>query len=299
MIEGERGPAAALVHDPAVLDDLGLPRAVSSAAQLAAANARLPPRRAQVAGLRASRRRILEAATRNGDVSSGGSARARRSGSATRRATSPGTALRPYRRCQERIDRTEARLARTLAELRELAHGLHPRVLSETGLAGALASLAEQVPVPVEVVAPSAKLPAEVEAVAYFLCSEALANIAKHASASRVSVSVTTGDGRLRIEVEDDGLGGADPARGTGLRGLADRVEAVGGTSTSRARPAREPASPPRSRSAARQRRPRSVDLRPDRVRAALERVSRVHRRDRIEIEVAFVVDSEREDVVV
>jgi signal transduction histidine kinase len=73
-------------------------------------------------------------------------------------------------------------------------------------------------------------MPAEVEAVAYFLCSEALANITKHASASRVSISVTTGDGRVRIEVEDDGLGGADPASGTGLRGLADRVEALGGT---------------------------------------------------------------------
>jgi signal transduction histidine kinase len=79
-------------------------------------------------------------------------------------------------------------------------------------------------------VAPAAKLPAEVEAVAYFLSSEALANIAKHACASQVSVSVTSGDGRVRVEVKDDGRGGADPARGTGLRGLADRVEALGGT---------------------------------------------------------------------
>jgi signal transduction histidine kinase len=131
---------------------------------------------------------------------------------------------------RELIDRTEAQLARTLEELRELAHGLHPRVLAEAGLAGALASLAEHAPVQVEVVASAVKLPAEVEAVAYFLCSEALANIAKHASASRVLVSVTAGDRRVRIEVEDDGLGGADPARGTGLRGLADRVEALGGT---------------------------------------------------------------------
>jgi signal transduction histidine kinase len=82
----------------------------------------------------------------------------------------------------------------------------------------------------VEVVAPAAKLPAEVEVIVYFLCSEALANVAKHASASGVSMSVTTGDGRVRVEIEDDGLGGADPSGGTGLRGLADRVEAVGGT---------------------------------------------------------------------
>jgi signal transduction histidine kinase len=79
-------------------------------------------------------------------------------------------------------------------------------------------------------VAPAAKLPAEVEAVAYFLCSEALANVAKHASASRVSMSVAAGDGRVRVAVEDDGIGGADPSGGTGLRGLADRVEAVGGS---------------------------------------------------------------------
>jgi signal transduction histidine kinase len=130
----------------------------------------------------------------------------------------------------QRIDRIEAQLARTLEELQRLAHGLHPHVLAEAGLAGALGSLAEQAPVPVEVVVPAAALPADVEAVAYFLCSEALANVAKHAAASRVAISVTSGDRRVRIEIEDDGVGGADPAHGTGLQGLADRVEALGGT---------------------------------------------------------------------
>jgi signal transduction histidine kinase len=79
-------------------------------------------------------------------------------------------------------------------------------------------------------VVPAARLPAEVEAVAYFLCSEALANVVKHASASRVSLSVAVGEGRVSVEVEDDGVGGADPAKGTGLLGLADRVETFGGT---------------------------------------------------------------------
>jgi signal transduction histidine kinase len=230
----ERGgqPLAALVHDPAVLDDPGLREAVASAAQLAAANARLQAEvRVQVAALRESRRRILEA----GDEERRRLGRRLREG-AEQRLERLADRLRGTRlsarteAARERIDRIEAQLARTLEELRQLAHGLHPRVLAEAGLAGALASLAEQAPVKVEVVAPAAKLPAEVEAVAYFLCSEALANIAKHASASRVSVSVTTGDGRVRVEIEDDGLGGADPARGTGLRGLADRVEALGGT---------------------------------------------------------------------
>lgn len=232
MIEGDVGPIAALVHDPAVLDDPRLREGVSSAAQLAAANARLQAEvRAQLAALRESRRRILDA----GDAERQRLELRLREG-AEERLEGLAKQLRRARlsarsdAARERIERTEAQLARTLEELRRLAHGLHPRVLTEAGLAGALASLSAQAPVHVEVVAPAHNMPAEVEAVAYFLCSEALANITKHASASRVSISVTTGDGRVRIEVEDDGLGGADPASGTGLRGLADRVEALGGT---------------------------------------------------------------------
>jgi signal transduction histidine kinase len=232
IIEGEGAPVAALVHDPAVLDDPGLREAVSSATQLAAANARLQAEvRAQVAELRESRRRILEA----GDEERRRLER-RLHENAEQRLERLAEQLRRTRLsartedARKRIDRTEAQVERTLEELRRLAHGLHPRVLAELGLQGALASLAEQAPVPVEVVAPAAKLPADIEAIAYFLCSEALANIAKHASASRVSVYITTGDGRVRVAIEDDGLGGADPARGTGLRGLADRVEALGGT---------------------------------------------------------------------
>jgi signal transduction histidine kinase len=231
-IEREGQPVAALVHDPAVLEDPALREAVSSAAQLAAANARLQAEvLAQVVELRESRRRILKAGDEERRrlerrLHEGAEQRLERVAEQLRR-TRLSARTDPAR---ERIDRTEAQLAQTLEELRRLAHGLHPRVLAEAGLAGALASLAEQAPVPVEVVAPVAKLPAEVEGVAYFLCAEALANIAKHASASRVSVSVTTGGGRARVEVEDDGLGGADPARGTGLRGLVDRVEALGGT---------------------------------------------------------------------
>jgi signal transduction histidine kinase len=231
MIEGEGGPIAALVHDVTVLDDPGLREAVSSAAQLAAANARLQAEvRGQVAELRASRRRILEV----GDEERRRLERRLREGAELRLERLAeqlrGTRLSARSEAGTSIDRIEAQLARALEELRQLAHGLHPRVLAEAGLPGALASLAEQAPVPVDVAAPAARLPADVEAVAYFLCSEALANVAKHASASGVTISVTTGDGRVRVEVEDDGLGGADPAGGTGLRGLADRVEALSGT---------------------------------------------------------------------
>jgi signal transduction histidine kinase len=232
LIEGEGAPVAALVHDAAVLDDPALREAVSSAALLAAANARLQAEvLAQVVELRESRRRILKA----GDEERRRLERRLREG-AEQRLERLAEQLRRGRLsartdpASERIDRTEAQLTRTLEELRQLAHGLHPRVLAEVGLPGALASLAEQAPVPVEVVAPATELLADVEAAAYFLCSEALANIAKHASASRISISVTTRDGRVRVEIGDDGIGGADPTRGTGLRGLADRVEALGGT---------------------------------------------------------------------
>jgi signal transduction histidine kinase len=130
----------------------------------------------------------------------------------------------------DRIRRAEEQLALTLEELRELAAGLHPRVLGERGLAGALAALGERSPVPVDVAAPGEHLPAEIEAAAYFVCSEALANVAKYAAASHAAISVRTENGRVLVEVADDGRGGAAMGGGSGLRGLADRVEALGGT---------------------------------------------------------------------
>jgi signal transduction histidine kinase len=117
-------------------------------------------------------------------------------------------------------------------ELRELARGIHPRMLTERGLGPALAALAERSPVPVTVVAPSDRLPVVVEAAAYFVCSEALANVAKYGQASRVRCELLVADGRLTVTVTDDGVGDADPDRGSGLRGLADRVEALGGRLT-------------------------------------------------------------------
>jgi signal transduction histidine kinase len=231
LIEREGRRVAALVHDPAVLDDPGLRAAVSSAAQLAASNARLQAEvRSQVSELRASRRRLLEA----GDDERRRLEQRLREGP-ERRLELLADQLRDNHlharsaSAAEGIDRIEAQLTGTLEELRRLAHGLHPRILAEAGLARALASLAEQSPVAVDVGAPDAELPEEIEVVAYFFCSEALANIAKHASATQVWVSVTSGE-EVRIEIADDGLGGADPSRGTGLRGLADRVEALGGT---------------------------------------------------------------------
>jgi signal transduction histidine kinase len=122
-------------------------------------------------------------------------------------------------------------LGEALEELRELARGIHPAILSKRGLACALSALAARAPVPVEITAlPATRLPPPIEAATYYLVAEALTNVAKHARATAVTVSVTRTGASARIEVHDDGVGGAAVANGSGLRGLADRVEALGGT---------------------------------------------------------------------
>jgi signal transduction histidine kinase len=232
VVEREGRPVAVLIHDPAVLADPGLLEAVASAAQLAASHARLQAEvQARVVELEASRRRILAA---RDDQRKRLEHRLREG--AERRLGQLADMLRRSRRSasgprtREQIARAEAQLALTLEELRRLAHGLHPGVLSERGLEGALAVLAKDFPVPVQVTVAGDQVPSPVAVVAYFVCAEALANVAKHAGAARVAVSVTARGGRVRVEIEDDGVGGADPGRGSGLRGLADRVETVGGT---------------------------------------------------------------------
>jgi signal transduction histidine kinase len=125
-------------------------------------------------------------------------------------------------------------------ELRELARGLHPPLLADRGLVPALEALATRAPVPVEVEAADVeRAPEAVEAAAYFVVAEALTNVARHARAERAVVRVERDDGRLRVEVEDDGAGGADIAAGSGLRGLADRVRALDGSLEVESRPGR------------------------------------------------------------
>jgi signal transduction histidine kinase len=130
------------------------------------------------------------------------------------------------------LDGVLAELRAGLAELRDLAHGLHPAVLSDRGLAHALSSLAHRAAVPVElqVTLPEDRLPIAVEAAAYFTVCEALTNVAKYARATHAWVAVERRNGDLAIEVGDDGVGGADFWGGTGLQGLRDRVAAVDGT---------------------------------------------------------------------
>jgi signal transduction histidine kinase len=127
--------------------------------------------------------------------------------------------------------REEAQLA--IDELRELARGIHPALLSDRGLSAALEALATRAPVPVQISGvPSDRLCESVEACAYFVTAEALTNVAKYAQASAATVKVTVARGELVVEVADDGVGGATPDAGSGLRGLSDRVGALDGTLT-------------------------------------------------------------------
>jgi PAS domain S-box-containing protein len=120
-------------------------------------------------------------------------------------------------------------LAQALSELREIARGIHPAVLTDRGLGPAVEGLVARTPVPVEVDVCPGRLPPAVEAASYYVVAEALTNVAKYSNAAGASVEVTREDGHVVIEVTDDGSGGADPARGSGLRGLADRVAALDG----------------------------------------------------------------------
>jgi signal transduction histidine kinase len=133
----------------------------------------------------------------------------------------------------DELSRVVERLASVQDELREMGRGIHPAILTDVGLGGALKTLARRSPIPVKLdVRAHARLPEGVEVAAYYAVSEALTNAAKHAQASVVHVEVEAVDDALRLCVRDDGAGGADPARGSGLIGLRDRVETLGGSIT-------------------------------------------------------------------
>jgi signal transduction histidine kinase len=128
------------------------------------------------------------------------------------------------------LDTASDELAAALTDLRELAHGIHPAVLSERGLAEALTVVVERAPLPVEIASmPAERLPESVEVATYYLVSEAFTNTAKYARASSATLAISRTEDRAIIEVSDDGIGGADFTQGSGLRGLGDRIGALGG----------------------------------------------------------------------
>jgi signal transduction histidine kinase len=223
-------PLAALVHDPAALADPQLATAVAAAARLAVTNVRL---QAEIAGqlrdVAASRRRLMEAGDeerrRLGEqLLDGPEARLNEVAERLERLAvgSDGEAGAILRRLTDDV-------ATSRAQLRDLAHGIRPRTLTAGGLRPALAELAGHATVPVDVEVPDGRFAPALELVAYFVCSEALANVAKHAHASRARIALVASGDDLRVLVDDDGVGGADGRHAAGLGGLADRVEALAG----------------------------------------------------------------------
>lgn len=233
-LDGEDGPLAALLHDPALVEQRSLVDGVAAVAQLAIENERLHAEvKAQLEEVRASRERIVRA----GDEERRRVERNIHDG-AQQRLVSLSVALGMAHAQAERLSPeiaatlgdAEAELRGAITDLRELARGIHPAILTEAGLGQALESLAEHAPMPVDVRTDlNGRLPPLVEATAYFVAAESLTNIARHAEASGAILSASVSDGWLRLTVVDDGVGGADPARGGGLRGLIDRVAALGG----------------------------------------------------------------------
>jgi signal transduction histidine kinase len=225
---------ALLVHDAAIAEERELVKAVVGAAALALENERLAAElRANVKQLRASRSRIVETA----DAARRAIERDLHDG-AQQQLVALALSLRLARSRLERDPKEAAALLDTAARdleaamraLRELARGIHPAVLSDHGLAAALEALAQRFPFPIEIAAaPDERLPDAVEVAAYFVVAEAITNVARYAQASHATVTVERDGATLVVEVADDGIGGADPDAGSGLRGLADRVAALDG----------------------------------------------------------------------
>jgi signal transduction histidine kinase len=223
---GER--VAVIVHDDLLSADAALLTAAAGTVRLTTANARMQAEiRARISATAASRRRLVTAADEE-----------RRRFEALLRAGAERQLQLAASQLEQVRDRATdegrqlsevaERLRRARQELRRFAMGVHPAALTDSGLDRALAELAAESAVPVELSVLSERLETEVETAAYFACAEALANVAKHAEASRVEVRIERRGDRLVVEVRDDGLGGARED-GSGLRGLADRVEALGG----------------------------------------------------------------------
>ena len=233
LIDRDGVHLAALVHNPSLGDEPERLKAVTAAAGIALENGRLHVElRARLEELKGSRGRVIEA----GQHERQRLERNLHDGAQQRLiALSLELGLLKERfaghpDAVSRLDQARGEIALSLEELRDVARGLHPAVVSGHGLGVALESLAARAPVPVRLsVGLDTRVHERIEVAAYYVVSESLANVGKHAEASSVYVDVTRMNGSLVVEVVDDGVGGADSERGSGLRGLADRVEALGG----------------------------------------------------------------------
>jgi signal transduction histidine kinase len=221
---------AAIAHDPVLGDEPQLVRAAGAAAALALENQRLEAElRARIEELRASRARLVEA----GDAERRRLERDLHDG-AQSRLVALALKLKLARmkadgEVAELLDESSAELQASLDELRELARGIHPAILTDRGLEPALRALADRAPVPVSVSVSAGALPASIETAVYFVVAEGLTNVAKYARASSATVAVRRTGPAVMVEIADDGVGGADAAAGSGLRGLTDRVGVLDG----------------------------------------------------------------------
>jgi signal transduction histidine kinase len=233
LVDRDGEHVAALLHDVSLEDEPELLEAVSAAASIGLENARLQAELgARLEELRGSRVRVIEAGQRERQ-------RLERNlhDGAQQRLVALSLELTLLKKkvgadvdASTRVDHARTEIALSLEELRDIARGLHPAVVSGHGLAVALESLAARASLPVRLtVELEDRLPEQLEVAAYYLVSESLANIGKHAHASAATVDVTRLNGEVVVEIVDDGIGGADTERGSGLRGLADRVEALDG----------------------------------------------------------------------
>jgi signal transduction histidine kinase len=233
LIDRRGEHVAALIHDPALEDEPELLESVQAAAGIALENGRLHAElRARLEELKGSRARIVEAAQNERQLLE----RNLHDGAQQRLiALSLNLSMLEARidgdpEIKRGIDQARREITASLTELREIARGIHPAVVSGHGLAVALEQLAARAPVRVELqVDVDERLPEQLELAAYYVVAESLTNVAKHARARTARVDVLTDDDALVLEIVDDGVGGADSERGTGLRGLADRVEALNG----------------------------------------------------------------------
>jgi signal transduction histidine kinase len=232
LLTAQGEEVAALVHDPALLDEPALVEAVRATAGLVLENERLAAEvRSQLAEVRASRTRIVaatDAARRRIERNLHDGAQQRlvtlsiALGLAASRDEAPGSVA---------LARARDEVEEAIAELRELARGIHPTLLRDEGLEAAVESLARRTPLPVTLEGSvEGRLPDAVELAAYFLVSEALTNVAKHAAATVVAVRLEREAGMLRVAVTDDGVGGAHAAADSGLAGLRDRLEVLDAT---------------------------------------------------------------------
>jgi signal transduction histidine kinase len=225
------GTTAVLVHDAALLEQPRLIEAVAAAARLALDNAHLHDVRREVS---ASRARLVAAMDRQRrriqrDLHDGAQHKLLAVSMLVERARGTSGVAPAEAGESHLLTRISRYLAEVIREMRVLVEGVYPPALSEQGLAPALEGLAERAPVPVDVCVPARRWPERVERTAYFVVAEALSNVYKHSCAHGARVCLTDAGDRLVVEVLDDGIGGADPAAGTGLRGLQDRVAGLDG----------------------------------------------------------------------